>query len=467
MDKNIKTGKDAREKIITGVNKLADTVKVTMGGQGKLVIIEDINKIQPIVTKDGVTVASHVDLQDPFEMQGVMLMKQVAKKTVDEVGDGTTTSVVLAQSLINEGIKSGKSYRTLQKEYDEGLKYVSQKLKKLSKKGSSLDVAKISANGDVGVAKLVNQAYKKAQLVLSEESSSKESSLIFQDGCQLENGAVHEAFSKGELGESLVVIYNDTLKNLDVLKPILEYAANENKGVLLAIENFEDIALNMLVYNHLNNYIKLAVVRIPFEKEDWFEDMEKATGAMPITEFTSDVFSAVGEVSKVVDSKSFVVTEEQAPILKEHLKTISSKRAGNFGAGICTIKVGGVSQAEKVEKLDRVDDAIGAVKSSLKLGVVPGGGNALSSFREDANLSEEFRKSLDYPRQVILENAEIEIPKEVIWNKGYDVVSGELKEDLIKAGIVDSTEGLLKALESAISVAKIVLQTNGLILTIN
>src|SRR5690606_36980073 len=138
------------------------------------------------------------------------------------------------------------------------------KLKKLSKKGNSLDVAKISANGDTEVAKLVNQAYKKAQLVLSEESSGKESSLLFQDGCQLENGSVHEAFSKGELGESLVVIYNDTLKNLDVLKPILEYAANENKGVLLALENFEDIALNMLVYNHLNNYIKLAVVRIPF-----------------------------------------------------------------------------------------------------------------------------------------------------------------------------------------------------------
>src|SRR5690606_39034709 len=123
--------------------------------------------------------------QDPFEMQGVMLMKQVAKKTVDEVGDGTTTSVVLAQSLINEGIKSGKSYRTLQKEYDEGFKYVSEKLKKLSKKGNSLDVAKISANGDTEVAKLVNQAYKKAQLVLSEESSGKESSLLFQDGCQL------------------------------------------------------------------------------------------------------------------------------------------------------------------------------------------------------------------------------------------------------------------------------------------
>lgn len=469
MDKNIKLG---NEKIIAGVNKLANTVKVTMGGKGKLVIVEDFNNIAPIVTKDGVTVANYVDLEDSFENQGAMLMKQASKRTVDEVGDSTTTSVVLAQALINEGKSSGKSYRQLQEQYDKGLELVTKEMKKLSKKGSSLNVAKIASNGDMEIAKLVSQAYKKVGLVLSEESVDNKSSLVFEEGCQIESGSVHEAFSKTVLGKSLFIIYNEKLKSLKPIESILESAVADSMGVLLAVDGIEDSALYQILYNVNQGNLKMNVINIPSEKEAWFEDMTVATGARPIDDFTNDIVSCVGELSKVVaggNKTQIVLSEEFEEEVARHVKQLTDKRRiANLGSGVCTIKVGGASNAERVEKLDRVDDAIGAVSSSMKYGVVPGGGSTFAYLSETLDVGTEFKKALLAPREVIYTNAEISVDKLTsVYNQGFDVVSGEYQQDLFKAGIVDSTEGLIKALESAVSVAKIVLQTEGIILTVN
>lgn len=450
MDKNIKLQKEARDKIIAGVNKHADTVKVTMGGQGKLVIIQDQQNIAPFVTKDGVTVSNFVDLQDPYEMQGSMLMKQVARETVDYVNDNTTTATVLAQALINEGVASGKTYRQLQQEFDEGLEVTRKTLIKKSKKANLFHVAKIAANGDEQVAKDVITAFEKTTTVLSELTSNKETVIHHEPGYTINSGFVHEAFKNLTLGKSLFIIYNDSLNDLENLLPAFEYAKVNGMSVLIATETYEDAGLNQLVYNYIKGFANLAVISIPYNKESWFIEMEEVTGAKPITQYTNDIMSSVGLVEKAVigPDKTKIVTENmQGP------------------DGICTIKVGGGSDAERREKLDRIDDAIGAVSSSFKYGVIPGGGNAIASVEQ---VSPEFKKALQYPRQVILENAEIDdssIKHE--YNKGYDVVTGEYKQNLIKAGIVDSTEGILKAIESAVSVAKIVLQTQGVILTIN
>lgn len=468
MDKNIKLGIDAKQKLINGVNKLADTVKVTMGAQGKLVVVEDINNVAPHVTKDGVTVAKFVDLEDQFENQGAMLLRQASKITVDEVGDGTTTATVLAQALVNNGFNSGKKYRELIEEYDKGFQTVSKALTKMSKKGKVKDVAKIAANGDEKIAKIVDEAFKKTSLVLTEQGLDKEDELVFDEGSQIESGVVHEAFRNMDLGESILIIYDKKLESLNPLVPYLEHAVSNNLGVLLAIEDYEDKAMYEVLYNKGTTNLKIGVIHIPSNRDEWYQDIKIATGATPFTDLQD---GEVGKLSRAilgVDKTSFVIHEDYTENVKEYVKTLKdNKRIANLTTGVCTIKVGGVSLAEAVERLDRVDDAIGAVTSAMKNGIVPGGGNALAYLAEQLDLSKEFKEALKAPKKTILDNAEIEDNEITEYNKGFDVATGVYKNDLIKAGIVDSTQGIVKALEAAVSVAKIILQTNSLILTIN
>lgn len=468
MDKNILLKKQAKEKLINGVNKLADSVKVTMGAQGKLVIIEDINQIAPIVTKDGVTVANYVDLEDSFENQGAMLMKQASKTTVDEVGDGTTTATVLAQALVNAGISSGKTYRQLQADYDQGLEEVTRELKKLSRKGKTAHVATVAANGDKEVGKLVAEAFKKTTLVLSEQSLDNKTELVFDEGSQIDSGAVHEAFKNTTLDKSMIIVFNGKLKDLTRLRSYLEHAVSNNLGVLLVVDDYEDRAMHEIMYNKTASNLKIGVIHLPLGLDNWLEDINVATGASP---FNDIVDGEVGFVDKViigVEKTSFVITEERLQAVTEYVATLEDKRRiANLTTGVCTIKVGGISLAESAEKLDRVDDAIGAVSSSFKYGVVAGGGNALAYLSSSLTLSDEFSEAIRAPRKTILDNAELEDHQIVSYNQGYDVATGEYTDDLIKKGIVDSTEGIIRALESAVSVAKIILQTDALILTHN
>lgn len=468
MDKNIILGKEAKDKLIAGVNKLADTVKVTMGAQGKLVIIEDINNIAPIVTKDGVTVAKHVDLKCPYENQGATLLKQVSKITVDSAEDGTTTATVLAQALVNQGYNSKKTYRQLQDEYDYSFNLVSKELRKLAKKGKTKDVAKTAANGDMEVAKLVSEAFSKTSLVLSEQSMDSKSSLHFDEGSQIESGAVHEAFKDSVLGESMVIVYDKKLETLGPIVPYLESAVSNNLGVLLILEGYEDKAMYEILYNKGNSNLKIAVIHMPNNTSEFFEDINIATGATPFTDLQDGVIGYVDKAIVGLEKTSFVIKTDNLEAVKQHVSSLNDKkRVANLTTGVCTIKVGGISMAETVEKLDRVDDAIGAVTTSLKGGVVAGGGNALAYLSTVLDLPKEFSEAIRSPRATILENAELEGHQTISYNQGYDVATGEYTDDLIKLGIVDSVEGTISALEAAVSVSKIILQTNALILTIN
>lgn len=468
MDKNILIKNEAKQKLIVGVNKLADAVKVTMGPQGKLVVIEDINNIAPKVTKDGVTVASYVDLEDSFENQGAMILKQASKVTVDEVNDSTTTSTVLAQALVNNGANSGKSYRQLSKEYYEGLEKVKTELIKLSKKGKVKDVAKIAANGDEKIAKLVAKAFSKSKLITTETSVDKNDHLVYDEGSQIDSGVVSQAFKDATLGESLVIIFNKKLTDLREIVGVLEHAVSNNLGVLLVVDEYEDKPMYEIMYNKANSNLNITVIHMPNNREEWFEDIKVATGAVPYTELTEGQPGKVDKVVSNVEKTSFTISKDRLKEVKQYVKTLTDKRRiANLTTGIVTLKIGGVSSAETAERLDRVDDAVGAVSSSYKYGVIPGGGNTLAYLAETLDLSEEFKNALKAPKETILENAEYSDPNKVEFNKGLDVATGIYTEDLIGTGIVDSTEGIIKALESAVSVANIILQTNGLILTIN
>lgn len=487
MDKNILTNQEAQNKIISGANKLADIVKTTMGAKGRLVVINDIQSPFPILSKDGITVADYIQLEDKFEDMGAKMIKQATKRTLDEVQDSTTTATVLAQALINEG--QGKSPREITEKYSEDLQKVLKAIKSLAKRvtGKQVkEVATIAANNDKAIGKLVSEAYNKIGKkgsVKVENTTIDTSSYEIFEGLNLDSGLSAPYFATDKrkmechLDNPFVFLFSEGIQSVDDIYPMIEYAKMKSRPILIVAPNIEQTALHRLIMVNMQGIVQAVYVRTPEygkRNDEIMSDIAYVTGAEIQHIYTPLDFSKLGEATQVVirPFNTSIITgtdtteriKELEPDTKLEDGIFTEKRIQNLASKMAVIKVGGLTDIEQREKRDRVDDAVGAVKSSFVSGVVAGAGNTLAYLSETLDLSPEFKEALKAPMKTILENAEItQVPECLELNKGFDVVTGELKTDLKNAGIIDSANSISKALESAVSVANNILYTNAVI----
>lgn len=488
MDKNIKINKDARTSIVNGVNKLADVVKTTMGAKGKLVVIEDNQSFFPILSKDGITVAEHVILEDQFENLGAKMLKQATKRTLDEVQDSTTTATVLAQALINNGID--KQPRQITEAYQKDLELTIKELKRLSSRGTAKQIKQVAttaSNCDSKIGKLVADAYKQVGRkgsIKVENTTLDESSFEIFEGLNLDSGlsAPHFATDKRKmechLDNPLVFLFADSIQSIeDIIMPI-EYAKSKNQPLAIIAPDIEQTALHRLILTNMQGLVKVVYIRTPeFGKrnDEIMEDISIVTKGEIQTIYKDINLNGLGTAKQIVirpHNTSIITdvdTSEQIKALEPRLKQedgdFVAKRIQNLASKMAVIKVGGLTDIEQREKRDRVDDAVGAVKSSFVSGVIAGAGNTLAYLASQLELSQEFKEALKAPMRTILQNAEIKETEDCYkLNQGFNVVTGEFTQDLKSEGILDSTNSIIKALESATSVANNVINTNGIVL---
>ncbi len=493
--KHLNFGKDADDKIMSGVEKLANAVKSTLGASGKCVIYEDALG-KPVITKDGVTVADSVVLLDPVENIGATLIKEAAKNTVKEAGDGTTTAIVLAESLLNE-LKSNKNLdttRNIKNGIESGYKKVVEYLSKHSKavSGSQLtNVSSISCNNDSELGSIIASAYEKVGkdgVVLMEESETGETFTDFVDGTQLECGLTSPYFvtdndkQKCELEKPLILIVSSKIPSVRKIQKILEHVIKNSRSLLIVAE-VEQQVKSALLMNKVKGNIKVNIINPPGfgpTKRDTIDDLAFLTGAKVMNEELGDDLdliepSCLGEAAlAVTDDKQTVLTtydlgkefkdridNVKKKIKKEdntYLKKRLEQRLAMLNGSVGIIKVGADSKVELKEKKDRVEDAIYAVKAALKEGIVAGGGiallNAAKEIENTGNIGEKILlEAIKAPFTTIMANAGIE-NYEIPTSKGigYDVTTGELV-DMLVSGIVDPALVTKTALKNAVSVA--------------
>jgi len=500
--KNLSFGKEASDKVFTGIKKLAEAVGSTLGASGKCVLLED-HTGAPIITKDGVTVADSIILLDPVENMGATLLKEAARKTVREAGDGTTTATVLAHSILNEAYKStGTNTRKIK----EGIETMCDKVveyledNKIVVTGEMIDqVATISTNNDPELGKLVGDAFRsvgETGIVMMETSNDAECSLQVVEGVQYEKGLTNSHFitnpktKTAELENPLILIIESPVDSIRQIQPALEYVIRHNKPLLI-IADLEQNVLAPLAMNKVKGNIKVNVINAPtygISKKEVLDDLALLTGATVINEdlgddmdlFTSDVF---GTCKKSITSHEDTVlhvgepTEEIKTIIEDIKKSLLEnnkpgavvrleKRLARLSAKIAIVKVGANSEIELKEKADRIEDAICATKAAIKEGIVSGGGIALlnaayniDSFGDGQAILLDAIKA---PFHKILDNAGIEeVPIDVISKKGYglNVVTGQTV-NMVEAGIIDPLLVTKSALKNAVSVATTILSTN-------
>ena len=489
MDKIDKNILSTNESLIVGAGKLASTVSKTMGAKGGFVVIQDYNNMNPIVTKDGVTVANAVDLEDTHEMMGAKILREASNKMLSEVGDGTSSTCILANALLNTG---GMGVKDLVKAYDHDLELAIKEVKKVSKKATKKQlnqVASLSANGDKEIGKLVSKAFLEVGeygAVMVEDSFSPKDTLTIEEGLNIEQGWMSQFFITNpdkltaELDNPLVLITADKIERFENLLEVMEYSVNSQRPLLIIADDIDDLVLHKLVLNHSQRKIKVCVIRSPKfgeQRERLIQDISFLTGASPVNMYNDSYeIKSLGEVEKAIvraTSSSLIVNEVEG--FEDYLTKVKEDKTDDLqfnkyrlnvlGGKMATIKVGGLTPSEQKERRDRFDDAVGATRSVFKFGVVPGGGNMLASLNLD--FSEPFKEALKAPMNTILSNAEIDFKGEVEFNKGYDVSDETWQEDLIGAGIVDSTLAVVKSLEIAVSVAKTLIQTQVSIKTLN
>ena len=490
--KDLSFGTNARTRIMHGVDKLANAVKSTLGASGKCVIYEDALG-RPVITKDGVTVAESVVLYDPVENIGATLIKEAAKNTVKEAGDGTTTAIVLAQSLLHLANlnKDSNNIRDIKQGIISGLTKVNKYLDKISiDVNSSMleNVSTISCNNDIALGKIISQAYSnvgKDGVVLMEESETHDTYVKFVEGTRIDSGLKSPHFitdkDKGrvELEDPYVLIVTSPIPNIRKIQNVLEFVIREKRSLLI-VAGVEQQPLAALLANKVKGNIKVNVVDLPGfgpTKQDTIEDLAILTGAKIINEELGDDLDLIqpnilGEAVKAVTDDSHTVLQIINPgdILKERLKSVESKikkeknpffkkklqeRTAMLAGSVAIIKVGADSKIELKEKRDRVEDAIYATKAALQEGIVPGGGVALLNAAEAINEKNEgekiLLKAILSPFKVILENAGIEpkVPKKN--GEGIDVITGKTV-NMVKKGIIDPVLVTKTALKNAISV---------------
>ena len=498
--KDVNFGNGAKNKVIAGVEKLAKAVKSTLGASGKCVIYEDARGL-PVITKDGVTVAESVVLFDPVENMGATLIKEAARNTVREAGDGTTTATVLAESLLKEVNTCDINTREIKDGVKSGLKKVNDSLDKISVKieGDMLEsVSSISCNNDSELGKIIAEAYTKVGkdgVVLMEESPTEETYVEVVDGVQIDSGLTSPHFVTDkdkqicELENPLVLIVSSEIPNIRKIQTVLEHVI-KNKRPLLIVAPVEQQVKAALLMNKVKGNIKVNIIDLPGfgpTKNDTVADLAFLVGAKVINEQLGDDLDLIdidclGEAyTAITDDKNTVLTidtpEEE---LEERIKSIQKlidkedknpfikkkhqQRLAMLSGSVGMVKVGADSKVEMKEKKDRVEDAIYATKAALKEGIVPGGGvallNASQKISTDCVGEEILLKAIQAPFYTVLENAGItHADYDDVEGEGVDVITGE-KVDMIKAGIIDPVLVTKSALKNAVSVVSTIISAD-------
>ena len=500
--KNLSFGKEASDKVFAGIEKLTRAVSSTLGASGKCVLLEDSSG-RPIITKDGVTVADSIILLDPVENMGATLLKEAARKTVREAGDGTTTATVLAHSILKNAYAiENPNTRQIKEGINKAVEKVIEYLEKNSIKvdDDMLDqIATISTNNDPVLGKLVGDAFRSVGntgIVMMETSSDPDCSLQVVEGVQCNMGLTNSHFitnhknKTAELDNPLVLLIESPVESIRQIQSILEYIIKNNKSLLI-IGDLEQGVLSALAMNKSKGNIKINVINAPtfgINRKETLDDLALLTGATVINEDLGDDLDLIqpeylGTCVKSITSHEETVlhvgetSEEILEIIDDIKKSLLEnnpnyvvikleKRLARLTAKIAIVKVGANSEIELKEKADRIEDAICATKAAIKEGIVPGGGIALlnASYNIDTfSIGEEILlDSIKAPFKTILDNAGIEdAPIEVISKVGYglNVITGETV-NMIKAGIIDPLLVTKSALRNAASVATTILSTD-------
>src|ERR1700761_3497115 len=519
--KDVKFGADAREKLLRGVDILADAVQVTLGPKGRNVVL-DKSFGAPRSTKDGVTVAKEIELADKFENMGAQMVREVASKTNDIAGDGTTTATVLARAIVREGAKSvaaGMNPMDLKRGIEKAVEAVVADLKKRSKKVKSNEeigqVGTISANGDKEVGDMIAQAMAKVGnegVITVEEAKTVETELDVVEGMQFDRGYLNPYFITNAekmvavLDEPYILIHEKKLTSLQPMLPILEAVVQSGRPLLIIAEEVEGEALATLVVNKLRGGLKVCAVKAPGfgdRRKAMLEDIATVTGGQVISEdlgikLENVKLNMLGTAKRVtVDKDNTTIVDgagkkadiqaRVAQIKKQIDETTSDydkeklqERLAKLAGGVAVIRVGGATEVEVKEKKDRVDDALNATKAAVEEGILPGGGAALlyatkalsglTGINEDQTAGIAIvRKAIQAPIRQIVENAGVEasiVVGKLLEQKsttfGWDA-QGERYGDFIEFGIVDPTKVVRTALQNASSVAALLITTEAMV----
>ena len=515
--KDVQFHDNARARIVHGVNVLADAVKVTLGPKGRNVVLER-GYGAPLITKDGVSVAKEVELKDKLENMGAQMVKQVASKTADVAGDGTTTATVLAQSIVREGMRyvaAGMNPMDLKRGIDKAVSTVVDELKKLSKPCATskeiAQVATISANSDAAIGDIIAEAMEKAGkegVITIEEGKSLENELDVVEGMQFDRGYISPYFinqpdkQMAVLEDPMILLHDKKISSIRDLLPVLEEVAKAGKPLLIVAEDVDGEALATLVVNSMRGVLKVAAVKAPGfgdRRKAMLEDIAILTGGTVISEevglslekaTVKDLGRAKRveirkETTTIIDGagEQQVITDRVASIQRQIEETTSDydreklqERVAKLAGGVAVIKIGAATEVEMKEKKDRVDDALHATRAAVEEGIVPGGGVALLRARasikslkgenhdQDAGIKIVLR-ALEEPLRAIAANAGDE-PSVVIakveegkGNYGYNAANGEYG-DLVDIGVIDPTKVTRTALQNAASVAGLILTTD-------
>jgi chaperonin GroEL len=520
MPKQLKFDEEARSSLLKGVNILAEAVKATLGPKGRNVVI-DKKFGSPTITKDGVTVAKEIELQDPYEDMGAQMLKEVASKTSDIAGDGTTTATVLAQAIFREGLRNvtaGANPMGLKRGIEAAVEAVNDELKKLSKstkdKKEIAQVATIASNNDKTIGNLIAEAMEKVGkdgVITVEESKSADTVLDVVEGMQFDRGYLSPYFVTDPermevvLEDAIVLIHEKKISVMKDMLPLLEQVARSGKPFLIIAEEVEGEALATLVVNKLRGTLHTAAVKAPGfgdRRKAMLEDIAILTGGKAITEdlgikLENIKLEDLGRAKKVVVDKDNTTLVEGAGKAKEiegRIKQIRAQieettsdydreklqeRLAKLAGGVAVIKVGAATETAMKEKKARVEDALNATRAAVEEGIVPGGGVALlrasrAIDRVKAEGDERVgamivKRALEEPIRQIVENAGLEgsvivekVKSETVTNRGYDADSMEYV-DMVQAGIIDPTKVERVALQNAASIASLLLTTEALI----
>ena len=519
--KDIRFSSEAREKMLRGVDILADAVKVTLGPKGRNVVL-DKSFGPPRISKDGVTVAKEIELADSFENIGANLLKQAALKTGELAGDGTTTATLLAQAIVKEGSKAvaaAMNPMDIKRGIDIAVSAIIAHIRKHSRKVSTNEeiaqIGTISANGDREIGQMLARAMQKVGhegVITVEEASSRETELEVVEGMQFDRGYISPYFVTNaekmvaELEDPYIFIFEKQLSNLPALLPLLEKVVQSGRPILIIAEDVQGEVLATLVVNRLRGGLKVAAVKAPGfgdRRKAMLEDIAVLTGGQVISEdlgiklesVTIDMLGRARRVrierehttivggagaKKDIEARVRQIRQQIDETASDYDREKLQERLAKLVGGVAIIRVGGATEVEVKERKDRVDDAVHATKAAVEEGIVPGGGSALlfssrvldnlNALNRDQKVGIEIvRKALECPTRQIAENAGAE--GSIVVNKlrdkrdenwGYDAVAGDYK-DMFKAGIIDPTKVVRTALQDAASVAGLVITTEAMV----
>ena len=520
MAKQLIFDDEARQALMRGVDQLANTVKITLGPKGKNVVLSK-SFGSPVITNDGVTIAKEIDLKDPYEDMGAKLVKEVATKTQDVAGDGTTTATLLAQAILHKGMKNitvGANPIEIKRGIDRATETVVKAVRSMSEevktKEKITQVATVSANNDEVIGNLISDAMDKVGangVITVEEAKSMETSLEVVEGMQLDKGYISPYMATDKEGiealleDPLILLYDKKISSMKEFLPILEAVVKENKPLLIIAEDVEGEALATIVLNIIRGTLKVCAIKAPGfgdERKEILEDIAALTGSKVISEdkgmkLENARLSDLGSARKVRVNKDKTIIIEgmgkkeeiqrRIAIIEGRIKVEDSeykkndlrKRLGKLSGGVAVINVGAATETELKEKKMRIDDALNATKAAVEEGVVAGGGiSLLRATRELENLSLEgdqmigvniVREAIEEPLKQTAANAGKEgsvviekLKTETNPNTGYDAKTDTYK-DMVEAGIIDPVKVVRSALQNAASIAGLMLTTEALV----